>query len=112
MGRGTGPSSTKAISCGGALAVCIRAGRSRKARAWHGRRARARHAAVRAYWTRQWALIDPRVEPRSFTVEADGRVAVAVHQVVHDLAGTVLRDAMVEHVYTFEGDLITSMEIR
>ncbi len=27
-------------------------------------------------------------------------------------AGTVLRDAMVEHVYTFEGDLITSMEIR
>ena len=47
------------------------------------------HAAVRAYWVRQWALIDPRVEPRGFTVEADGRVAVAVHQVVRDLAGTV-----------------------
>lgn len=70
------------------------------------------HAAVRAYWTRQWALIDPRVEPRGFTVEADGRMAVAVHQVVRDLAGTVLRDVTVEHVYTFEGDLITSMEIR
>ena len=22
------------------------------------------HAAARAYWTRQWGLIDPRVEPR------------------------------------------------
>jgi hypothetical protein len=37
---------------------------------------------------------------------------VAVHQVVRDLAGTVLRDVMVEHVYAFEGALITSMEIR
>jgi len=70
------------------------------------------HAAVRAYWTRQWGLIDPRVEPRGFTVEADGRVAVTVHQVVRDLAGTVLKDATVEHVYAFEDGLIKSMEIR
>jgi ketosteroid isomerase-like protein len=70
------------------------------------------HAAVRAYWTRQWTLIDPRVEPRSFTVEADGRVAVTVHQVVRDLAGAVLKDATVEHVYAFEDGLIKSMEIR
>lgn len=70
------------------------------------------HAAVRAYWTRQWGLIDPRVEPRGFTVEADGRVAVTLHQVVRDLAGTVLKDATVEHVYAFEDGLITSMEIR
>ena len=70
------------------------------------------HAAIRAYWTRQWALIDPRVEPRSFTVEPDGRVAVPVHQVVRDLAGTILKEATVEHVYAFEGGLIKSMEIR
>ena len=70
------------------------------------------HAAVRAYWTRQWELIDPRVEPRGFTEEADGRVAVAVHQVVRDLAGKVLKEDMVQHVYAFEGGLITSMEIR
>ena len=70
------------------------------------------HAAARAYWTRQWGLIDPRVEPRGFTVEADGRVAVTVHQVVRDLAGTVLKDATVEHVYAFEDGLIKSMEIR
>lgn len=70
------------------------------------------HAAVRAYWTRQWSLIDPRVEPRGFAVEADGRVAVTVRQVVRDLAGTVLKDATVEHVYAFEDGLIKSMEIR
>jgi ketosteroid isomerase-like protein len=52
-------------------------------------------AAVRAYWVRRWALIDPRVEPRGFTIEADGRVAVAVHQVVRDLAGTVLKESTV-----------------
>ena len=70
------------------------------------------HAAVRAYWTRQWGLIDPRVEPRGFTAEADGRVTVAVHQVVHDLAGKVLKEDMVHHVYAFEDGLIASMEIR
>lgn len=70
------------------------------------------HAAVRAYWTRQWALIDPRVEPRGFTVEADGRVAVTVRQVVRDLAGAILKDATVQHVYAFEDGLIRSMEIR
>jgi hypothetical protein len=72
----------------------------------------AGHAAVRAYWTRQWGLIDPRVEPRGFAVGADGRVAVTVHQVVRDLAGTVLKEATVEHVYAFEDGLIKSMEIR
>jgi hypothetical protein len=70
------------------------------------------HAAVRAYWTRQWGVIDPRVEPRGFAVEPDGRVAVTVRQVVRDLAGTLLREATVQHVYAFESGLITSMEIR
>lgn len=70
------------------------------------------HAAVRAYWTRQWGLIDPRVEPLGFTVEADGRVAVTVHQVVRDLAGAVLKEATVHHVYALDDGLIASMEIR
>ena len=70
------------------------------------------HADVRAYWTRQWARIDPRVEPIGFTVEADGRVAVEVRQVVRDLAGIILRESVVRHVYTLRDDLIVSMEIR
>jgi ketosteroid isomerase-like protein len=72
----------------------------------HGRR------AVREYWVRQWGLIDPRVEPRAFSMEADGRVAVDVRQVVRDRAGTLLKDQMVQHVFRLEDDLILAMEIR
>ena len=45
------------------------------------------HAAVRAYWTRQFGLIDSRVEPVGFATRAGGTVAVNVHQVVRDLDG-------------------------
>jgi hypothetical protein len=67
---------------------------------------------VRHYWQRQWAALDPHVEPRAFRWEADGRVTVSVHQVVRDLAGTVLADQMVEHVYEFQDDSVRRMEIR
>lgn len=70
------------------------------------------HAAVRAYWTRQWTVIDPSVEPHRFTATADGRVDVEVHQIVRDLHGAVLKDAVVHHLYTLDGDRIVSMEIR
>jgi hypothetical protein len=64
------------------------------------------------YWTRQWALIDPRVEPRHVTVGSDERIYVDAHQVVRDLGGAVLRDQMVQHVYTLEGGRAKWMEIR
>ena len=70
------------------------------------------HGAIRAYWTRQWGLIDPRVEPTRFVPMPDGRLAVDVHQVVRDLAGASLKDEMVRHVYAFEDGLIRAMEIR
>lgn len=70
------------------------------------------HPGIREYWARQWGLIDPRVEPRGFAWEPDGRVAVDVHQVVRDLSGKVVKDEMVRHVYRLEGGLIRSMEIR
>lgn len=70
------------------------------------------HEAVREYWTRQWSLIDPRVEPRAFTSDAEGRVIVDVHQVVRDLEHRVVADQMVRHVYTFECGLVRRMEIR
>jgi hypothetical protein len=69
------------------------------------------HDQVRAYWTRQWGMIDPHVKPVRFTHE-DGRVVVDVEQVVQDLAGAVLVDTTVQHVYKFEGGLVQSMEIR
>lgn len=68
--------------------------------------------AVRDYWIKQWAEIDPRVEPMAFKTDADKRVVVDVHQTVRDLAGKVLSDQMVQHVYTMEDGLVRRMEIR
>jgi hypothetical protein len=70
------------------------------------------HEAVRAYWTRQWGLIDPHVEPRGFSTAEPGRIVVDVHQVVRDGAGTVVTDQMVQHVYLIQDGLITRMDIR
>ena len=69
------------------------------------------HAAVRSYWTRQWQLINPHVEPVAYTIEGDGRIKAVVHQVVHNLAGNVLTDEHVHHIYTIQDGLITKMEI-
>lgn len=69
-------------------------------------------AAVRDYWTRQWGMIDPSVDPVRFEATGDGRVMVEVRQIVRDLAGAVLKDGVVRHVYAFESGLIKAMEIR
>jgi hypothetical protein len=68
--------------------------------------------AVRDYWRRQWAAIDPAVLPTAYAVEPDGHIAVTVHQVVRDLSGTVQFDGTVIHVYRIEGGLVRAMEIR
>src|SRR5882672_2608234 len=68
---------------------------------WEGGRVYGREG-VRDYWTRQWAAIDPRVEPVSFDTDEAGHTVVKVHQVVRDLEGNVIADGMVEHVYLTE----------
>jgi hypothetical protein len=78
---------------------------------WEGGRVYG-HDGIRVYWTRQWAAIDPRVEPIGFDIDETGRVVVKVHQVVRDLEGKVLAEGMIEHAYLIEGGLIKSMEIR
>lgn len=70
------------------------------------------HSAVRDYWTRQWTMIDPHVEPRGFTSDESGRTIVDVHQVVRDLSGAVVVDQMIQHIYRIERGLVRSMEIR
>jgi ketosteroid isomerase-like protein len=77
---------------------------------WEGGRVHG-HAAVRDYWTRQWAEIDSHVEPVSFTEATDGRVAVEVQQTVKDLDGKVLSQGIVTHVYTLDEGLVTRMDI-
>jgi ketosteroid isomerase-like protein len=70
------------------------------------------HDGVRAYWSRQWRLINPRVEPVRIVREAEGLYVAQVHQVVKDLQGVVLTDRIVYHAYRLENGKVTSMEIR
>ena len=67
---------------------------------------------VRAYWTRQWGMLDPHVEPVRFEADSGGRIIADVHQAVRDLSGTVLLDRMVQHVYLIKDGLIRRMDIR
>jgi ketosteroid isomerase-like protein len=78
----------------------------------HGR------AAVREYWTRQWAIVSPRVEPISFAA-ADGSVVVQVQQSIRDLAGRPLqdqshglRDKVVGHVFRFRDGAVVRFDIQ
>jgi hypothetical protein len=68
--------------------------------------------AVRDYWTRQWSMIDPHVEPTAFSSGPDNKIIVEVHTTVRDLQGAVLADQMVGHIFTIENGLITRFDIR
>ncbi len=75
--------------------------------------------AVRDYWTRQWAIVSPHVEPIGFDTAADGSVVVEVRQSVRDLEGRPLqdqahglRDKMVGHVFRLHNGKVTRFDIR
>ena len=76
-----------------------------------GGRVNGRHN-VRQYWTRY--SLARRGDPECSIGEEDeaGRSVVRVHQVVHDLAGNLVVDQFVEHVYTIRDGLIERMDIR
>ena len=67
---------------------------------------------MRAYWTRQFTLIDPRVDPEAFALDDEGRTVVDVHQAVRDPAGAVVADGRVQHVYTLRDGLVERMDVR
>ena len=66
---------------------------------------------IRAYWTRQWADFDPRVEPLSVTAEHAGKVHVQVHQLVRSRTGDLLSDSQVLHIFTMDAGLIAAMDL-
>ncbi len=67
---------------------------------------------IRAYWTRQWQQFDPHVDPIEVIDRGAGIVEVKVHQLVKSLAGDVLSDSDVWHVYTIANGLIERMDIK
>ena len=77
------------------------------------------HDAVRDYWTRQWTIVSPHVEPVSFDKNADGSVVVTVQQSIRDLEGKPLKDQThglkdktVGHVFHLRGGKVTRFDIR
>jgi len=70
------------------------------------------HAAVRAYWERQFDTTDPRVEPERVTSLGEDQVVVDVHQVVRDRDGNVLADRKVQHAYVLRDGLVERMDVR
>ena len=74
--------------------------------------------AVREYWTRQWAIISPHVEPVAFRQAEEGVMEVEVIQRVFDLDGRPLegqthglKDKTVLHVFRMEGGRIVRFDI-
>jgi GrpB-like predicted nucleotidyltransferase (UPF0157 family)/ketosteroid isomerase-like protein len=79
--------------------------------AWEGGRL-VGHAAVRDYWSRQFAEISSKVEPLHFTDEPDGSLTVDVHQVVHDAhTGQLLSESNVRHSYQLRDGMIARMDV-
>ena len=77
---------------------------------WEGGWLRGREA-VHAYWLRQFADIDPTVEPVTFSDVGSGTTVVTVHQVVRDRSGAVVSDTVVTHTYEIVSGLVRRMTI-
>jgi hypothetical protein len=78
--------------------------------AWEGGRVHGRDA-VRGYWARQFAAIDPSVTPVAFAARPDRRIAVTVRQVVRSLEGDPLSEGDVLHVYAVRDRLVARMDV-
>ena len=75
--------------------------------------------AVRAYWTRQWTMVSPNVEPLGFHRAQDGAIIAEVRQSVRDLEGKPLegqthglKDKTVGHVFRLREGKVARFDIQ
>ncbi len=75
--------------------------------------------AVRTYWTRQWSVVSPHVDPVGFHRAADGAIVAEVRQSVRDLDGRPLEgqthglsDKTVGHVFRLRDGKVTRFDIQ
>jgi ketosteroid isomerase-like protein len=75
--------------------------------------------AVREYWTRQWTMVSPHVEPVGFHRTADGAIIAEVRQSVRDLEGKPLqgrthglKDKTVGHVFRLREGKVARFDIQ
>jgi hypothetical protein len=75
---------------------------------------------VREYWTRQWAMVSPHVEPVGFHRTADGAIIADVRQSVRDLEAKPLqgqqthglKDKTVGHVFRLREGKVERFDIQ
>ncbi len=77
------------------------------------------HEALRAYWTRQWAMVSPHVEPVGFRQTEDGAIAAEVLQTIRDLDGKPLQgqthgleDKTVGHLFHLRDGKVARFDIQ
>jgi ketosteroid isomerase-like protein len=76
------------------------------------------HDGVREYWTHQWSVISPHVQPVGFRRSADGAVVAEVVQTIRDLEGRPLegqahglKDKTVGHVFRLRDGKVERFDI-
>ena len=67
---------------------------------------------VRRYWTRQWGILAPHVEPGEHRGGRSRTKRCARPSGGSDLAGNLVANQFVEHVYTIRDGRIERMDIR
>ena len=74
--------------------------------------------AIREYWTRQWSMVSPRVEPLRYERIARDAIRVEARQTVSDLDGNPLEaathglhDKTVTHVFRFRDGKVARFDI-
>jgi hypothetical protein len=77
------------------------------------------HQGIREYWTRQWSMVSPHVEPVGFGTADDGAILVEVVQTIRDLEGNVLwdqthglKDKTVGHVFRFRDERVARFDVQ
>ena len=80
------------------------------ANGWEGGHVHGREA-VRAYWARQFEVLDPHVEPINIQSGENGQQVVKVHQVVRNKDGELLADTVDYHAYRLADGMIARMDI-
>ena len=76
------------------------------------------HEGVREYWTRQWRIVSPHVEPVDFRQTSDGAIVAEVIQTIRDLDGKPLEarahglvDKTVGHVFRLRDGKVARFDI-
>ncbi len=77
---------------------------------WEGGRVHGRDG-VRDDGERQWAQIRPLLRPTAAEERPDGSAAVTVAMTVRDPGGAVLSRETLRHVYRFDGDPVSRMDL-